>query len=313
MAATSRTIATYDTKASHPFDPRKVRYSPRWMGAGAALGTMAVMAIQRGGTTAAAALGAAGLAGTLYATLLEPASPRLEYINITPANLPAELDGLRIGHLSDLHLGHPHARANTRWAVEQLVRERPDLIVMTGDFVSFAAAIAELPKLLAPLRAPLGIYAVPGNHDYWEGLDVIRESLAPLGIEFLVNSGQTLVWRGMPFYIAGVDDIWDGQPDFDATFAIRPANLFTLLLAHAPDLADIAAGYGVNVQFSGHTHGGHLRLPLLGSFCLPFYGVRYPAGFEQVGAMQLYVSRGLGGMPLRFGCPPEATIVTLTR
>lgn len=313
MTATSRISRSTHSKARSPFDPTQVRYSWRWLGTGAALSSLAAVAVQQGGIGAAAAVGAAGLTGAAYATLLEPRRPVLERVSLRLPNLPPALEGLRIGQLSDLHLGHPYTEANTRWAVQQMVNERPDLLALTGDFVSFDHAIARLPELLAPLRAPLGIYAVPGNHDYWEGLDEIQAILNPLGVKFVINTHEQLSWRGQRFWLAGIDDLWDGQPDLDAALAGVPKDAFTLLLAHAPDIAPVAAQRNIALQLSGHTHGGHLWLPLLGSFCLPFHGTRYAIGFEQVETMQLYITRGLGGMPLRFGCPPEATIFTLNR
>lgn len=313
MAPTTPTIRQPTGVKTRRFDPSLVRYSPRWLGAGAALGMLATLAVQWGGTPTAVALGAASVAGAAYATLFEPRRPVLERVTLRLPTLPAALEGLRIGQLSDMHLGHPHGQANTQWAVQQMGNEEPDVLVLTGDFVSFHHAIADLPALLRPLYAPLGIYAVPGNHDYWEGLDAIRAGLEPLGIEFLINTSTRLDWRGAELWLAGVDDLWHNGADLDAALAQVPPDVFTLLLAHEPDLADAAAERNVAMQLSGHTHGGHLCLPLLGSFCLPLHGTRYPVGLEQVGAMQLYVSRGLGGMPLRMGCPPEATIFTLVR
>lgn len=303
------------TQAPKParFDPTLVRYSLRWLGAGAALSTLATLAVQRGGNPTATMLGIAGLAGATYATLLEPRRPVLERIILRLPTLPPALEGLRIGQLSDLHLGHVHTYANTAWAVQQMVREQPDLLVMTGDYVNFEHAVADLPHLLRPLRAPLGIYAVPGNHDHLEGLEHIQDCLAPLGVTFLINSHRRLSWRGATLWLVGVDDMWSGGADLDAALTNVPADGFKLLLVHEPDMADMAAERNVALQFSGHTHGGHLCLPLLGSFCLPLYGLRYPVGLERVGSTYVYVSRGLGGMPLRLGCPPEATIFTLTR
>ncbi len=309
----STSIQHAETKANHPFDPTRVQYSLRWVGAGATLTALAAVATRWGGLPVAAMLGAIGIAGAAYSTLLEPRRPVLERITLRLPTLPPALEGLRIGQLSDLHLGHPFTETNTRWAVQQMLREQPDLLLITGDFVSFDHAIDQLPELLAPLHAPLGIYAVPGNHDYWEGVDTIRAQLAPLGIEFLINSHRLLHWQGGSFVLAGIDDLWDGKPDLDAALAGVAPESFTMLLSHAPDSAPEVAQRNIAVQFSGHTHGGHLRLPLLGSFCLPLYGTRYAIGHEQVGALQLYVSRGLGGVPLRLGCPPEATIFTLAR
>lgn len=298
------------------FDPTpgRVRYSPRWLGATAAGGLLATMGVAAGGLPVAAAMAAAGTAGLAYATLHEPRSPRLEHVTLRLPALPAGLDGLRIGQISDMHLGMRYSFENSRWAARQMAAQRPDLLVFTGDFVSYEHAIPNLPEVLSELPpAPLGSFAVPGNHDYWEGVPEIQHTLATIGIELLINVNRLISVCGEGLLVAGVDDMWDGVPDLATTLAGAPRGAFRLLLAHCPDHADEAARHAVQVQLSGHTHGGHMRLPGLGSFCLPRYGWRYPVGHVQVGVTQLYVSRGLGGLPLRLGCPPEATIITLRR
>ncbi len=298
-----------------PFDPTpgRVFYSARWLSALVGATAVGALATGRGGLPAAAAFGLVGVAGVAYATLIEPRRPILERITLRLPHLPAALDGLRIGQMSDLHLGHPFAAANTRWAVAQMVAERPDLLALTGDFVSFERVIADLPELLRPLHAPLGIFAVPGNHDYWEGLPAIRRKLEPLGVQFLINEHRLLTVNTTQLAIVGVDDFWEGESDLEAALADIPHGVTKLLLSHVPDMADRAAAAGVALQLSGHTHGGHVRAPLLGPLVLPRYGTRYPLGLLHIGGTQLYVTRGIGGMPLRFGCPPEATIITLKR
>jgi uncharacterized protein len=298
------------------FDPTpgKVRYSRRWLGATAAGGLLATMGVAAGGLPAAAVMATASAAGLAYATLHEPRSPRLEQVTLRLSDLPARLDGLRIGQISDMHLGMHYSFENSRWAARQMAAQRPDLLVFTGDFVSYEHAIPALPEVLSELPpAPLGSFAVPGNHDYWEGVPEIQQALATLGIELLINTSRLISVGGEGLLVAGVDDMWDGVPDLTATMAGAPRGAFRLLLAHCPDHADEAARHDVQVQLSGHTHGGHMRLPGLGSFCLPRYGWRYPIGHAQVGTTRLYVSRGLSGLPLRLGCPPEATIITLRR
>jgi predicted MPP superfamily phosphohydrolase len=298
-----------------PFDPTpgRVFYSARWLSALAGATAVGALAASRGGLPAAAAFGVVGLAGLAYATVVEPRRPVLERITLRLPQLPAALDGLRIGQLSDLHLGHPFTTANTRWAVLQMAIERPDLLVITGDFVSYKHVIADLPALLEPLRARLGIFAVPGNHDYWEGLPEIRRTLEPLGIQFLLNTHQLVTVNDAQLAVIGVDDLWEGESDLAAALDGVPHDATKLLLSHVPDLADEAAAAGVAVQLSGHTHGGHVRAPVLGPLALPRHGTRYPLGLLPIGGMHLYVTRGVGGMPLRFGCPPEATILTLRR
>lgn len=294
------------------------RCSKQWIGAGVGTGllvSLVTLLTRRWKTLRAptfATLGTLGFASAAYTMFIEPGRPVLERVTVRLPTLPPELRGLRIGNLSDFHLDFPHTEANTRWAIQRMNQERPDLIVLTGDFVSFARAITDLPTLFGSLHAPpLGMYAVPGNHDHWEGIDTIRAHLEPLGIPFLMNRNQPLHWNGKTFWLAGVDDAWYGQPDLDASMQDIPSDAFTILLSHSPDYADNAVRYNIALQISGHTHGGHMHLPLLGWFCVPFHGIRYISGLEQVGNMQLYVTRGLGGFPMRMNCPPEATILTL--
>jgi uncharacterized protein len=294
------------------FDPAGVQYSSAWLGLGAGVGLATTFTALRGGLPAIAGIGALGIGGALYATLVEPRRPVLERFTLHFPRLPQGLVGMRIGVLGDLHLGHPFAAENSRWAIAQMLREQPELILITGDFVSYDHAIPLLPDLFRSLKAPLGTFAVLGNHDYWEGVRAIRAALEPLGVRFLINTGERLARNGSDFYLAGIDDEWEGEANMQRALNERNG-LFSILLAHAPDVADEAAHYGVDLQISGHTHGGHLRLPLIGAFALPFYGTRYPIGHLQVGPTQVYVSRGLGGFPLRLNCPPEATIITLSQ
>ncbi|GAB4197806.1 MAG: hypothetical protein OHK0022_16410 [Roseiflexaceae bacterium] len=282
-----------------------------WRAAGLLGVGLGLLGLWRYRSAALLGLGATGLLGALYTTMVEPRRPWLERLTLHLPGLPPALDGLRIGQISDPHLGMPYAARNLAWAVTQMRREQPDLLALTGDFVSFHTAMPHLGPLLRGLEAPLGVYAVPGNHDYWEGLDELHAMLEPLGVQLLLNEHRRLAWCGGELWLAGLDDIWEGEADLAGALRGVPPGAFTVLLCHAPDAADEAARHGVALQLSGHTHGGHLRLPLLGPAARPRYGVTYVAGRYQVGDMALYVSRGLSGLPARFGCPPEAAILTL--
>ena len=294
-------------------DAGRVRYTRSWLGLAVGLTLLGLVGIWYAGWLSVAGLVALGVAGLAYIRLVEPARPRLERRTMHLPTLPPALEGVRIGQISDCHLGLPYTARNLHWAVAQMQRERPEMIVLTGDFVSRVAAIGSLPSRLGGLSPPLGVYAVPGNHDYWEGLAAIRAALAELHIPLLINAHQRLCWHGTDLWLVGLDDACEGQPDLDRALAGIPPDACTVLLAHAPDSADAAAKRGVAMQLSGHTHGGHLRLPLLGPLALPPGGWRYALGYYQVGGLQLYVSRGLGGTPLRLRCRPEATILTLRR
>jgi predicted MPP superfamily phosphohydrolase len=301
------------SRVDNPFDSSRLRLARSWFGLGMGAAALGWLGLRRYGRPVAAGAGALGLASMAYMVLVEPGRPMLERVTLRLPALPAELDGLRVGQISDCHLGMPHSARNLAWAVEQMRRERPELIALTGDFVSRRHAIPTIAPLLRGLDAPLGVYAIPGNHDYWEGLADIHAALALDGIPLLINEHRRLRWNGADLWLAALDDLWDGRPDLDVALDGVPRGACTLLLSHAPDSADEAARRGVAAQLSGHTHGGHMRLPLLGPFALPRFGWRYAMGGYRVGAMELYVSRGLSGGPFRLLCPPEATIFTLRR
>ncbi len=308
-------IESHTLPAQHPkrnpLDPPRLTYTPSWFALGAAAAALGGLGLRQLGWGAAAGAGVLGAAVMAYMTRFEPAHPRLEHVTLRLPTLPRELDGLRIGQITDTHLGAKYTTRNLIWAIEQIERAQPELLVITGDMAGKRKSIPEIAALFGRLRAPLGIYAIPGNHDYWEGLADINAALSVVGIPLLLNQNRRLRWNGADFWLAGVDDVWDGDLDFAAARAGIPTDAFTILLAHAPDVADEAAEHGFALQISGHTHGGHLRLPALGPFARPRFGMRYVMGHYQIGAMQLYVSRGLGGEALRLFCRPEATIFTL--
>lgn len=297
----------------HPLHPEDVQFSPAWLalsGLGAA-GAAAI--VRRFGWRGALIVGLAGALAGGYSIVVEPRRPELKRIDLRFPELPPELDGMRIGQISDSHLGMPFAARNLRWALEHMRREQPELLVFTGDFTHKEAALPQVPGLFANVSAPLGVYAVPGNHDYWDGVGALKQLLSQLGIEMLLNEHRRLEWRGGEFWIIGTDDIWDGTPDLEAALHHVPLDAFTVLLAHTPYEAPLAAKLGINLQLSGHTHGGHMMLPLLGPLAKPRYTGRFLGGMFHIGPTTLYVSRGIGGAPLRLLARPEATIFTLRK
>ena len=226
-------------------------------------------------------------------------------------DLAQALDGLVIAQLSDLHLGHPLATRVVRRAVTVVRETQPDLIVLTGDFIAYRRHLPVLGDVLKSLTAPYGLFAILGNHDYWTAPAAISRCLRKLGIAVLVNEHRILTLGDARLVVAGVDDLWAGKPDLTAALAGVPSRAPILLLAHEPDFAATAAQSPVAVQLSGHSHGGHIRLPALGPLLLPRHGVWFDRGLRRVGNMWLYVSHGLGGWPLRLGCRVEVTLFTL--
>jgi predicted MPP superfamily phosphohydrolase len=191
---------------------------------------------------------------------------------------------------------------------------QPDLIVLTGDYVSRKAeAIFELAPVLASLNAKHGVFSILGNHDLWTDVEIIRLGFKEQRLPLLENEGVALPVNGETLYLAGVDDGWSGQPDLALALAQRPTGALTILLAHEPDLADqFSLDERVSLQLSGHSHGGQVRLPLLGAPVLPRLGKKYDQGLYRINEMWLYTNRGIGLVtPVRINCPPEITEITL--
>jgi hypothetical protein len=205
---------------------------------------------------------------------------------------------------------------------------RPDLIVLTGDFVSVpvfseseesklkAASAAEpCARLLRQMQAPHGLWAVLGNHDFYSNPNVVANALRDHGIQVLANQSVAIEASGARFWLAGIKDVLGGGAKLDQALRPIPANEATILLAHEPDYADVVARHPVDLQLSGHSHGGQVRIPLLGPLYLPEMARKYPWGLFRIGPLTLYTNPGLGtlGIPVRWNCPPEITLLTLRR
>jgi predicted MPP superfamily phosphohydrolase len=222
--------------------------------------------------------------------------------------LPEAFRGFRILQLSDIH----HSRFFPLDRVAQMVelsnRLQPDLVALTGDFVTYSrASIEPVAEMLGALEAKAGVVAVLGNHDFRVGAATIERALRRRGIEVLRNRHILLRRRGELLPVAGVDDYRYGA---DPERALRgiPSGLPTMLLAHNPRLLERLAWHGVSLVLSGHTHGGQVNLPLLGTI----YGrsperLRFKMGWDRLGSTQIYVSRGIGTivLPWRLRCPAE--------
>ena len=230
--------------------------------------------------------------------------------------LPAAFDGLRIAILSDFHL-HPFTKiAQVQDAVRLANHLQPDLVVLLGDYVDATVeAIDELAPELSRLNARLGVFGVLGNHDHWKGAKVVHRALQSSGIGMLRNSGVSLNIGRSEIFLAGLESAWSGHPDINAALEDRSEEAPTIVLIHEPDYADTSASDArISLQLSGHSHGGQVRLPLIGALELPSWGRRYDHGLYRLRDMLLYTNRGIGlvDIPVRFNCPPEVTEVTLS-
>lgn len=238
-------------------------------------------------------------------------------LSITLPDWPQALKGVRLVHFSDTHLGPYWGLEQLQRVVDVINREKPDLICFTGDLVDESTRLlsAAVP-MLRGLQAPLGKFAVLGNHDWRYGQqDVIHQALVDADFQVLDNRHVRTEYKGAGLYVAGVDDVLHGTPDVQAALAGIAPGEPVILLVHEPDFADVAARHHVHLQLSGHSHGGQVRLPLIGHVLTPPLGQKYVSGLMQAGErkMPVYTSRGLGTtiLPVRFLCRPEVTVLTL--
>jgi uncharacterized protein len=255
--------------------------------------------------------------GTLaYATCIEKSYLTVRETTIASPRWPREHDGFRIAHLTDLHYLPWTTQEEIQAAVTRCLSLQPDLIVLTGDYVSHRTdVITQIEPILSQLRAPHGVYASLGNHDFVRpGVQTIIDSLQRSGLRVLRNQGLLLPDLHAPVFIAGLDDAWHGRPDLRRALKNCPTTVPALILMHQPDIAlDIANDPRAFLQFSGHSHGGQVRLPFYGALHTPRLARIYQDGYYRHGQLHLYVSRGIGctGLPLRFCCPPEIGLITL--
>ncbi|WP_243633323.1 metallophosphoesterase [Paenibacillus xerothermodurans] len=274
--------------------------------------------LKRAAYTIAGAV-AAPFAGFGYARYAEPEWLHTRHVTLSLKRLPAEFDNIRVVQFSDVHLGFNYTVANLAELADHIQSLQPDLICFTGDlFDTVIDDGEEAAQVLRGLRAPLGKGAVLGNHDYYAKVhDSIGQVLTDGGFALLTNRAIPIKRGGARIWLSGVDDMWEGKPDLGKALRSVPPGEFNLLLSHCPDFADIALQYPIDLQFSGHSHGGQVRLPFYGHLLAPAYGVKYVDGLHRLGdgKLHVYTNRGIGVsvLPIRFWCRPELTVFTLRR
>jgi predicted MPP superfamily phosphohydrolase len=277
------------------------------------------------------AIGALGLA--LYAGEVERHWVEVTETEVRLAGLPEAIEGLKVAQLSDIHMDAYTEPLYLERVMAKVNTLRPDVVMLTGDYVSempFSqsfniGAAWQCANLLTKLECKQ-VYAVLGNHDIVVGADEVTQALEANGIPVLNNRYLPIEKDGARIWLAGLGDPLTGQhrPELAIPKSIRNVPGEPLvLLCHEPDFADNLlmhpVGHAISLMLSGHTHGGQVRLPFYGPLTLPGMGKKYVEGWfrfpSRAGQLQLYVNRGIGtvGVPFRFDCPPEITMITLRR
>lgn len=260
------------------------------------------------------ASGAAVAANGAWAVLVEPHWLAVERVAVPLPRLPRALDGLTVAQLSDLHCSPFVTGDMIRAAVDMANALGPDLAVITGDYVYHDVELAvDCARELARLQAPLGRFAILGNHDHWTNAQFVTRALEDASLPVLINRAVPLERAGARLWLAGIDDVWERRHDLPKALRDVPGGECTLLLAHEPDYADEAANFPVDLQLSGHSHGGQVNFPFVGPKTLPYLGTKYVAGLNYAGRLPVYTNRGTGTIApaVRWNCRPEVTLLTL--
>jgi len=265
-------------------------------------------------------LSALGLAA--YAGEISRHEISIERHSIHIPRLPDSFRGLRIVQISDVHYAEYTEPFFVKLVVHEINRLKPDVVLLTGDFISFgplpqhfgARFANPCAEILQRIQCPQR-YAVLGNHDAIVDAPAVTDALTTHNIPVLHNRAVPLERDGRRLWIAGLGDSCVQQADLGRAVpkASRSGNEPVILMSHEPDILPDVAKYNVDLMFSGHTHGGQIRIPFMPPMNLPTLGRDYVEGLFRVGPTQLYVNRGIGavGLPFRFRCPPEITVVTL--
>ncbi|CAN5688580.1 hypothetical protein BH20ACI4_BH20ACI4_22180 [soil metagenome] len=242
----------------------------------------------------------------------EANSLSLEKVEIKLNRLPKKLDGFRIVHLSDIHHSPFTSLEHISRAVQVSNHLKPDMFVLTGDYVSHESEyIAPVANVLGKLEAEFGTHACLGNHDHWTDGDIVTDAFRKENINVLVNEGFRLNIHESSFWLAGVDDYMVGKTDVAASMRGSFPDEMKVLLAHNPVIIRQAAKFGVDLMFSGHTHGGQVNVRDAKKRIFPKR--KLSSGLHRRKNTQIYITRGIGTvvLPVRYQCPPEISLIEL--
>jgi uncharacterized protein len=244
----------------------------------------------------------------------EANSLSLERVEIRLPRLPKKLDGFRIIHLSDIHHSPFTSLEHIERAVKVANRLKPDMFVLTGDYVSHEPEYIEpVAEVMGRLEAEYGTHACLGNHDHWTDPALVTESFKREGVNMLVNEGQRFGARGVSFWLAGVDDHMVGRTDLPAALKGSFPDELKLLLAHNPIIFRQCVKNAVDLTLSGHTHGGQVKVRTRSPKDRLIPRRRLSAGLHRRKESQIYITRGIGTvvLPVRYQCPPEISLLEL--
>ncbi|WP_234998392.1 metallophosphoesterase [Salirhabdus sp. Marseille-P4669] len=267
-------------------------------------------------------LGVFGIGGGTYyyAKFLEPSMLKIKEESIYSPKLPESFTGMKIVHFGDTHLGFHYSLNQLEKLVDQINQLNPDIVFFTGDLIDDPKIyppnqFQTCSEILSAIKAPFGKFWIYGNHDHGGyGTDIIKDVMKLGGFQLLQNEAIEMEQNSEKINIGGLDDVMLGRPDLDRTFETTNFDHFTILLCHEPDFADQTIRYPVDVQFSGHSHGGQIQIPLIGYVITPPFAEKYVEGKHTIGdSLQLYITRGIGTtrLPYRFLCKPEINVYTL--
>lgn len=294
--AVDRCIAKHSTKAKPPNQERRLFLR----GTAAAL-PLITTSVALGGVTRAFS------------------SVNIEKKTLSFDNLPKELDGFRILHLSDIHLRHYVTLEDLEETLAEAASFSPDLVVLTGDIADDTNLLPDALRMVEQLGAPYGSYGSLGNHEYFRGIAKVRHVYDQSSVPLLVNEGTSIAVGSATLYLGGLDDprfVGANDPVFyqkgiDSAFSGASSDAFTLLMSHRPDALGSASTVGIDLTLAGHTHGGQVGLFGRSAF-ESIWPNRYLWGHYRKSESQLYTSSGMGHwFPFRLGCPPEAPLIEL--
>jgi uncharacterized protein len=253
----------------------------------------------------------------LHAIYIEPTWYEVKEVPVKLPHLAKAFDGYKIVQITDIHADRFFKVGNLSEIVRQINAQKPDLVVLTGDYITkgdVEPAVGAIADSFRQIVAPDGVLAVLGNHDYWTNNKLVTKVLSQYQIRVLKNELFTLQRNKEELVIAGIDDVWSGKGrELSTVLQQLGTKKGAIALVHEPDFADeTAATKQFDLQLSGHSHGGQVRLPF-SDRVLPYLGRKYPYGRYQVGEMIQYTSNGIGmgGLPVRLNCRPEITSIVL--